>query len=104
MNPLQFVILSIAAWRVTHLIQAEDGPWEVIFKIRKLAGTGFVGSLMDCFYCSSIWVAIPFGIIAGHKWTEYIYYSLAFSGSAMLIQKIFSMSCCNEKRAAWQEG
>ena len=86
MNPLQFVVLTLATWRITHLIQAEDGPWDVIFKIRKFVGNGLAGSLMDCFYCLSIWVAIPFAIIAGNKLSEYISYTMAFSGAAILIQ------------------
>jgi hypothetical protein len=90
MNPLQFIILTLSTWRITHLIQAEDGPWDVIFKIRKWVGNGFVGSLMDCFYCLSIWTAIPFAMVAGSTITEYIVYTMAMSGGAILIQKLFS--------------
>jgi hypothetical protein len=90
MDALRFIILTLATWRVTHLIQAEDGPWDVIFKIRKLLGDGFVGSLMDCFFCLSIWVAIPFAVMEGHKIADYFAYTMAFSGGAIIIQKLFS--------------
>jgi hypothetical protein len=89
MDPLRFLILALAVWRVTHLIQAEDGPWDVIFKIRKWVGNGFVGSLMDCFYCLSIWVAIPFSIFVGKSVGDFICYSLALSGAAIFMQRIF---------------
>jgi hypothetical protein len=45
---------------------------------------------MDCFFCLSIWVSIPFATVAGNTITEYIVYTMAMSGGAILIQKIFS--------------
>jgi Protein of unknown function (DUF1360) len=89
MEPFRFIILTLAAWRITHLIQAEDGPWDVIFKIRKLLGNGFVGSLMDCFYCLSIWVAIPLAIVAGRSVSDYIIFTMAISAGAILTQQLF---------------
>jgi hypothetical protein len=41
----------LCVWRITHLFQAEDGPWDVIVRLRRVAGDSFVGRLMDCFYC-----------------------------------------------------
>ena len=83
-----FVITVLAVWRITHLLSKEDGPFEVIFKIRKLIGQGFFAGLLDCFYCLSIWVAIPFGIWIGKTVLETIICCLALSGAACIIQKI----------------
>lgn len=88
MSNLQFLIVTLATWRVTHLLQAEDGPWDLIFKIRKSLGNGFWGSLMDCFYCLSIWTSLPFAVIYGKTIIGFISYWLAFSGGAILLQKI----------------
>jgi hypothetical protein len=85
---LIFVISILAVWRVTHLLQAEDGPWDVIVRIRRFLGNGFFGSLMDCFYCLSIWVALPLGIYFGTGWLEKILLWLALSGAAILLEKI----------------
>ena len=89
MTLLNFIISSLAVWRVTHLIQAEDGPFDLIFKIRKLAGNSFWGSLMDCFYCLSIWVALLPGLYFGITWAEKVLYWLSCSGAAILLQKFF---------------
>jgi hypothetical protein len=89
MDPMRFLILALAVWRVTHLIQAEDGPWDVIFKIRKWVGNGFAGSLMDCFYCLSIWVAMAAAAFVGKSVADFICYSLALSGAAIFMQRIF---------------
>ena len=56
----RFAIASLAAWRITHLLAHEDGPGDVIYRLRTLAGRGFWGRLMDCSYCLSLWVAAPF--------------------------------------------
>ena len=53
----------LATWRVTHLLWAEDGPWRIVALLRRRAGTGFWGGLMDCFNCLSLWVALSGGAI-----------------------------------------
>jgi hypothetical protein len=87
MTPFLFIIILLAVWRVTHLIQAEDGPFDLIFKLRKLAGNGFFGQLMDCFYCCSVWVALPAGLWFGQGWLLKILLWLAFSGGAILLER-----------------
>ena len=82
-----FLIGSLVVWRVTHLLSKEDGPFEVMFWIRKKAGAGFFGNLLDCFYCLSIWVAIPFAIWIGNGYKQVILLSLGFSGLACVIEK-----------------
>jgi hypothetical protein len=90
MNAFKFLITVLAAWRITHLIQAEDGPWDIIFKIRKSLGNGFWGNLMDCFYCTSIWISLPFAIFYGKTLFDFFSYWMAISGGAILLQKISS--------------
>lgn len=83
-----FVLSVFAAWRITHLISKEDGPFDLIYRIRKHIGQGFFAKLLDCFYCLSIWVAIPFGIWIGTTVVEKIVCIIAVSGAACIIQKI----------------
>jgi hypothetical protein len=83
-----YVILSIlAVWRLTHLLGEEDGPFDIIFLLRKKAGTSFFGSLLDCFYCLSIWIALPFGLWLGKDLIEKLLFWLALSGAACLLEQ-----------------
>ena len=65
---IQFYWLALGilcVWRITHLLSVEDGPWDVVVRLRQAVGSGFWGKLLDCFYCTSLWVATPFAIGLG---------------------------------------
>ncbi len=87
MSIFLFVIIALAVWRFTHLFAKEDGPFNIIYLIRKKAGAGFFGSLLDCFYCVSVWVALPFGLWQGNNWCEKLLYWGALSGAACLLEQ-----------------
>jgi len=86
-NILYLVLSVFVVWRLTHLIGKEDGPFDIIFLIRKKAGNSVSGKLMDCFYCLSIWIALPFGIWLGQNWIEEILVWFALSGAASLLEQ-----------------
>lgn len=88
MNVFEFVLATLAVWRVTHLLAAEDGPFNTIAWLRKSAGPGFWGSLLDCFYCLSLWIAIPVALWLRSSWGERVIFWLALSAAAILINRI----------------
>jgi len=77
----------LAVWRLTHLLQAEDGPWNLIVRLRKFAGNGFWGQLLDCFYCLSIWTAAPVAAAVSRRPRERVLTWLALSGAACLLEQ-----------------
>ncbi len=77
----------LATWRITHLMVAEDGPWDMVVRLRRRAGSGFWGKLLDCFYCLSIWVAAPLAALLGQTWREGFLLWLAFSAGAILLER-----------------
>ena len=81
---------TLAVWRVTHFLQAEDGPWEVVVRLRLAVGNNFVGNLIDCFYCLSLWVSAPFAWRLGESWGERVLLWLSFSAGASLLEKFSS--------------
>ena len=84
------VLGTLAVWRVTHLLTAETGPWDVLLRLRRLAGGGFLSSLIHCFYCLSLWVSVPFAYLIGERIRERILLWLAFSGAAILLERVTS--------------
>lgn len=98
-----FILAVLALWRITHLVAEEDGPWNIIYRIRKAAGTGFFGSLLDCFYCVSIWTAIPFGYWLGANWTEKFLYWWALSGAVCLLQQLSTSINSKQNKSFYEE-
>jgi len=92
-----FLTLGIlAVWRITHLFHAEDGPWDLLVRFRRLAGESLFGSLLDCFYCLSVWVAAPFAWWLGNDWKERLLLWPALSGGAILAERLTA----NRERSA----
>jgi hypothetical protein len=83
----RFLLAALATWRVTHLLANEDGPADLIFRIRRRLGSGFFGKLADCFQCLSIWVAIPAAFFVGGTAWERVVCWLALSGAACLLER-----------------
>lgn len=80
-----FILCALAVWRLTHLLAREDGPFDVVFRMRRAAGQGVLGSLLDCFYCLSLWIAAPFAFVLCRDWLTAIVTWLALSGAASLL-------------------
>ena len=81
------VLGALAVWRITHLLASEDGPWDLVLRLRKAAGNGFWGHLMDCFNCISLWVALPFAFGIADGWRERLLLWPALSGAAILLER-----------------
>lgn len=82
-----FTLGVLGVWRVTHLLNAEDGPGQIFVKLRRLIGSGFWGSLFDCFYCLSVWIAAAFACAIGDSWSERLLLWPALSGAAILLER-----------------
>jgi len=85
---LRFVLAALAVWRVTHLLSAEDGPADIFVRLRRALGPSFFGRLMDCFYCLSLWVALPTAFLLSRKPAGIALAWLGLSGAACLLERI----------------
>ncbi len=78
----RLVIGALAVWRLTHLLYAENGPFGVLARLRRMGG-----ELFDCFYCLSVWVAAPLAIALGDGWAGRLLLIPALSGAAILAER-----------------
>jgi hypothetical protein len=89
MNIWALLIMAVlATWRVTHLLAHEDGPGDIIFRIRCRLGNGLMGSLMDCFNCLSLWIAAPAAALLANTAQSWVVLWLALSGGACLLDRL----------------
>ncbi len=82
------VVGILIVWRIAHLFYGEDGPWDLMVRLRRAAGEGFWGSLLDCFYCLSLWMAIPFAYLLGEGWKQRLLLWPALSGGAIILERL----------------
>lgn len=85
---IRFVLSVLATWRVSHLLASEDGPWDVVARLRRRLGASMLGRMMDCFGCVSLWVALPFSLFPVRDPLAVFVCWLALSGAAMLLEQL----------------
>lgn len=83
----------LGVWRVTHLLHAENGPWDVLERLRMLLSADVWRGLFGCFYCLSLWIAAPFSLLLATGWKERLLFWPALSAGAILVERV-----------SWREG
>jgi len=87
MSAIQLILAILTVWRVTHLLTAEDGPFEIVTRLRLRAGSGWFGKLLDCFYCLSLWISAPLALWMDTQWLERVLLWLGLSAAAILVNR-----------------
>mgnify|MGYP000173939146 CR=1 FL=1 len=83
----KFTLAVLACWRLAHMLAREDGPFDLLVRLRAWLGNSNLGRLMDCFYCLSVWMAIPLAFFVCQGTANRVVAWLAISGGACLIDK-----------------
>jgi hypothetical protein len=100
MNVTAVAVSMLAVWRVTHLIVAEDGPWNALVHLRSAFAAIGLKRLMDCFYCASVWIAIPFALLIAREWRTIAICIPALSGGAIVLERL---TAHDDAAAIWME-
>lgn len=105
MNDWILIVMTVlATWRVTHLLANEDGPGDIIFRLRTKLGYGLLGSLMDCFNCLSFWVAAPAALLLTSDIPSWVVSWLALSGAACLLERLTAPPAATNRDVTSMEG
>lgn len=100
----RFVLALLATWRATHLLANEDGPADIIVRLRLWLGDRWIGKLMDCFNCLSLWIAAPAALFVSRRPVEWLFSWLALSGAACLLQQFDRQPVSIETVSQLEEG
>jgi len=102
MTLLEFLIFSLATWRLSSLLVNEAGPFDMFVKIRELTGIQhneekeplvipgrLFAELLSCVWCTSVWVAIFLFVASQLCLTLALFIStpLALSAVAIILEK-----------------
>jgi hypothetical protein len=81
-----FVLGVLAVWRVTHLLHVEHGPWGLVQTFRVQMARIGLGDLVACFFCLSLWIAVPVAFWMSARWSARCVSWLALSAGAILLE------------------
>jgi len=84
---IRFILAALATWRITHLLANEDGPADVVVRLRTRLAKSFLGELIDCFACLSVWVGLALAFAVASGPVEWVLTWLALSAAAMLLER-----------------
>jgi hypothetical protein len=70
------------------MLAKEDGPWGLFQRLRQKLAAGFLKTLVTCFYCLSVWIALPFALFLKGNFAEVFVGWLALSGAAILAERL----------------
>lgn len=98
-----FLLGALGVWRLTHALNAEDGPAESLVKLRRALGRGWWGSVLDCFHCLSLWIALPFAALIGATLGECALLWLALSGAACILERLSTPAGVPAPAIYWEE-
>jgi hypothetical protein len=87
MQPLTFILASLAVFRLSRMIADEEGPWAIFLNLRKAyPPTNWFGRGLECIMCLSVWVALPIACYIDGTWTAPLTW-LAVSAVTVLLRE-----------------
>ena len=84
---VRFALAALAVYRLAFLIAREDGPWDVLRRLRTAAKDSMGGRIVTCLNCLSVWIALPLAAFVGTSWVERAVAWGALSGAAVLVDR-----------------
>lgn len=83
----RLVLGALATWRLSHLVAEEDGPADLVVRLRRRAGESGFGAAMDCLYCLSLWIAVPVAALVRPRRRDAALTWLALAGAACVLER-----------------
>lgn len=93
-----FILLSLAVYRLARLITLDDGPFDLLLKLRDLWGAydygpngvakTSLGRGLTCPYCAGFWIAGVTALIAYGFELGVVVYWLALAGAQSFLQSL----------------
>ena len=81
----RFALCALAVWRIAHLLAKENGPWNLIARLRATLGSGVLGCLMDCFYSLSFLISLPVAVwMSGSRFLDFTAPGLVRAGISVI--------------------
>ena len=100
-DAIDLIVMAFAIWRISSMLVAEDGPWEIFSRLRYVLGikpddmgvdypTNEVAKALMCVWCTSVWISIVVSILAhfNQGLVVAILLPLCLSGVAIVVNRV----------------
>lgn len=95
--PLEFVVIALMVWRVSALLTAERGVFDLLGKFRDFVGVYYdehsqcqgrneLAQALCCLRCTSFWLGLGAGILFYPG--AWLLYGLALSAGAIVVERV----------------
>lgn len=92
----EFLVFGLATWRVASLLVEEDGPWDLLGRLRyrlgvrydeesQPYGTNVLAKALTCVWCLSLWVGIAWSVLWLCAGQHALWAALPFAFSAVAV-------------------
>jgi len=92
---VDILLFGLATWRISSLLAAEAGPFDIFDKLRRLVGVTYdeagvlccknvLATGVTCLWCNSVWVGAGLALLAW-LWPEAYWLALPLALSAITI-------------------
>ena len=96
---MNFLIVSLAIWRLTSLLVNEDGPFAIFERLRHVIGvrwdenseqigTNVIAEAFTCVRCCSVWASGIGALMLSSSVLEWALNTLALSTVAIIIEEV----------------
>lgn len=94
---MNFIIVSLAVWRISHMMVKEAGPLMVFARLRAFLAThqkrsGGLFDLISCVYCFSVWTGLVAALFTSHGLFSWLAYGLAYAGVSSILEHFLADS------------
>lgn len=87
MRALDFTIVVFATWRVAALLVREDGPFDLLARLRLALDATVVGKSLRCLYCTSLWLSLPAALWLVGPSSQWPVVCLGLAGAVGLLER-----------------
>jgi hypothetical protein len=61
---MTLLLYSLATWRISSLLVCEDGPADILKRLRAtVCRSPFLSGLLSCVWCCSVWIGMAFAML-----------------------------------------
>lgn len=93
---LFLLIGPIVIWRMTHMMQEENGPFAVFARIRAFIAShtsdrvGGVNEGYNCFKCLSVWLSMLYAVGLSDSFAQWVAITFFLSGIAIFLNLAYN--------------